>query len=97
MRVRLKVQMSVEAANNAIKDGSLPKLMEATMSTLKPEAAYFLSEDGLRTAELFFDMKDASQLPSLLEPFFMGVNARVDVTPAMNADDLRTGLRALKL
>ena len=93
MRVRLKVQIPVEAGNKAIKDGQLPKIMEATLSTLKPEAAYFFAEDGKRTAELFVDLKDVSQIPAILEPLFMGFNASVDVTPVMNADDLRSGLQ----
>ena len=46
MRVRLKIQMPVDAGNKAIKDGQLQKLMETTLATLKPEAAYFFAEDG---------------------------------------------------
>ena len=93
MRVRLKLQMPVEAGNKAIKDGQLPKLMESMLATLKPEAAYFFVEDGKRTAELFLDLKDVSQIPAIVEPFFMGVNASIDMTPVMNADDLRSGLQ----
>ena len=93
MRVRLKIQMPVDAGNKAIKDGQLQKLMESTIATLKPEAAYVFAEDGKRTAELFLDMKDVSQIPAIVEPFFMGVNASVDITPVMNADDLRSGLQ----
>ena len=93
MRVRLKIQMPVDAGNQAIKNGRLPKLMESTLTTLKPEAAYFFAEDGMRTAEFFLDMKDVSQIPAIVEPFFMGVNASVDITPVMNADDLRSGLQ----
>ncbi len=93
MRVRLKIQMPVDAGNKAIKDGQLQKLMESTIATLKPEAAYVFAEDGKRTAELFLDMKDVSQIPAIVEPFFMGVHASVDITPVMNADDLRSGLQ----
>ena len=93
MRVRLKLQMPVEAGNKAIKDGQLQKLMESMIATLKPEAAYFFVEDGKRTAELFLDLKDVSQIPAVVEPFFMGVNASIDMTPVMNADDLRSGLQ----
>ena len=93
MRVRLKIQMPVESGNKAIRDGQLQKLMETTLGTLKPEAAYFFAEDGKRTAELFLDLKEVSQIPAIVEPFFMGVNASVEVTPVMNADDLRLGLQ----
>ena len=93
MRVRLKIQIPVESGNKAIKDGRLAKLMETTIATLKPEAAYFFAEDGKRTAEMFLDLKDVSQIPAIVEPLFMGVDASVDITPVMNADDWRSGLQ----
>lgn len=93
MRVRLKIQIPVEAGNKSIKDGQLPKIIESALTTLKPEAAYFFAENGKRTVELFLDLKDVSQIPAIVEPLFMGLNASVDFTPVMNADDLRAGLR----
>ena len=93
MRVRLKIQIPVDAGNKAIKDGQLPKIMASTVATLKPEAAYFFAEDGKRTAEFFLDLKDVSQIPVIVEPLFMGFNASVDFTPVMNADDLQAGLQ----
>ncbi|HZU95707.1 MAG TPA: hypothetical protein VFF73_03295 [Planctomycetota bacterium] len=92
MRVMLKVTMPVQAGNRAIVEGRLPKVIEKTMKELKPEAAYFTAEDGERTAFFFFDMKDSSQLPAIAEPFFMELDARVSVVPAMNPEDLKAGL-----
>jgi len=34
-------------------------------SKLKPEAAYFVAEHGLRSAMIFFDTKDASEIPAI--------------------------------
>jgi len=96
MRTLLKVTMDVVAANNGIKDGSLPKLMEATMEKLKPEAAYFTAMDGYRTALIIFDLKDPSEMPAISEPFFMHMNARVEMSPVMNAEDLKKGLSMLQ-
>lgn len=93
MRMMLKVTIPVEAGNTTIKDGSLPKTIQAVTQSLKPEAAYFLAEDGLRTAMFFFDMKDASQIPAIVEPLFMGMNAAVTLTPVMNQADLEKGLK----
>ena len=62
------------------------------MNKLKPEAAYFVAEYGLRSAIMFFDMKDASEIPGIAEPLFAGLNARVQLVPVMNADDLKRGL-----
>jgi hypothetical protein len=41
---------------------------------------------------MFFDMKDASEIPGIVEPLFAGLNARVELLPVMNADDLKKGL-----
>jgi hypothetical protein len=95
MRTMIKITMPVETGNRAIKDGSLPKLMNSMMEKLHPEAAYFYPEGGKRTALMVFDMKDASQIPSLVEPFFVGLDAEISLTPVMNAADLKTGLEAV--
>ena len=59
---------------------------------MKPEASYFFAEDGRRTALFFFNMQDVSQIPPIVEPLFMGMNASVTMLPVMNADDLQKGL-----
>ena len=49
----LKFKIPTDAGNRAIKDGSLPKLFENITQRLKPEAAYFVAQDGLRCAMIF--------------------------------------------
>ena len=92
MRMMLKVVIPVEAGNKANKDGSLARAMQGAAERLKPEAAYFLPDDGKRTALFFFNMQDASQIPGIAEPLFMGLNASLTLSPVMNADDLQKGL-----
>jgi hypothetical protein len=92
MRMMLKVTIPVEAGNKAIKDGTLPKTLQATMEQLKPEAAYFFPENGVRTALYFFNLQDVSQIPVIAEPLFMGMNAALTMIPVMNAEDLQKGL-----
>lgn len=94
MRMMLKITIPTENGNRTVKDGSLPKILESTMKKLKPEAAYFLADKGRRTAMIFFDMRDASDVPSIAEPLFMALNAEVELLPVMNADDLQKGLGA---
>ena len=93
MRMMLKASIPVEGGNNAVKSGELPKVMQHLLETLKPEAAYFTTERGRRTALIFFDLKSPSDIPSIAEPLFQGTNADVQFTPVMNADDLRAGLQ----
>jgi hypothetical protein len=94
MRMMLKILVPTEAGNDAVKDGSLARLFADTIRKLNAEASYFVAQDGLRCALIFFDMKDSAELPAIAEPLFMGVNAEIEVVPAMNADDLKKGLGA---
>jgi hypothetical protein len=94
MRMMLKIIIPTEAGNRTIKDGTLPKVLEGAMNRLKAEAAYFVAEDGLRTAMIFFDMRDSADIPGVVEPLFMGIDAEVELLPVMNADDMRRGLKA---
>ncbi|MFF7279638.1 hypothetical protein [Streptomyces griseorubiginosus] len=95
MRVLLKVSMDTEKANEAISNGTLSKLIEASMEQIKPEAAYFTSENGQRTAFLFFDMQDSAMMPVISEPFFMNLGAKITYTPVMNYEDVQRGLSQL--
>ena len=92
MRVMLRVCVPTEEGNRAIKDGSLAKGIEKALAELKPEAAYFTTERGKRTAYLFIDMSDISDMPFVAERFFFAFNAEVDFVPAMKADELKRGL-----
>lgn len=92
MRMMLKMTIPVEIGNKAIKDGTLAAAIKNTSERLKPEATYYLAGEGSRTALFFFDMQDASQIPAIAEPLFMGLNASLVMMPVMNADDLQKGL-----
>jgi hypothetical protein len=88
MRTLLRVSIPVEAGNAAIKDGSLGKTMEKLLGELKPEAAYFFTDDnGNRSGSIVFDLKDPSQIPAIAEPWFLALNAKVSFRPVMNAQD----------
>ncbi|PWI17034.1 hypothetical protein DI272_24860 [Streptomyces sp. Act143] len=96
MRVLLKASMNTEKANDLIRSGKLPQLMQETLEAIKPEAAYFTLDHGVRTCYLVFDMKDSSQMPPIGEPFFMDMDAQLEMTPVMNAEDLQKGLSQLR-
>src|ERR1700680_2568250 len=88
MRVMLKASMPVETSNETIRQGNLGKLVKSMLEDLKPEAAYFVAEGGKRTCYIFVNIQDASKIPAIAEPFFLAFNAEVEITPAMNAQDL---------
>jgi hypothetical protein len=88
MRFLIKARFDVEAANALARKGSLGTTIQSIVEDLKPEAAYFVADEGKRTAYLVVDMKDASQLPAIAEPWFLALNASIEAMPAMVAEDL---------
>ncbi len=96
MRTMIKVRVPVETGNRTVEDGTLPKTMMEALEKLKPEAAYFCPEHGVRTAFMVFDLKDASDMPVIAEPFFSRLHAEVEFLPVMNAEDLKRGLSKLR-
>ena len=87
--------MPVESGNRAINDGTLGMAMQRAAERWKPEAMYFTTFDGQRTAFMVFNLPDASDIPPFAEPFFRDLNAEVQLAPAMNGDDLQKGLSQL--
>ncbi|HKH76158.1 MAG TPA: hypothetical protein VKA51_04295 [Rubrobacteraceae bacterium] len=95
MRVLLKVHIPATKGSAALRDGSLQRTMEEFVNAVHPEAAYFAPDDGVRSAFFVFDMQDTSDMPPILEPLFTTFDADIELTPVMNADELRAGLQRL--
>ncbi|MGA2402497.1 MAG: DUF3303 family protein [Syntrophobacteraceae bacterium] len=88
MKFLLKVNIPVEAGNAAAKAGRLGETIQSILADLKPEAVYFTDENGQRTAFVFLNMEDASQIPAIAEPWFLAFNAHVEIHPVMTPGDL---------
>jgi len=92
----LTASMPVENGNTAVANGTLGSTIQKILAEMKPEAAYFVAEGGERTAFVFFEMKDSSELTAIAEPWFLAFNAKVSVRPAMNPQDLAAGLPGMQ-
>jgi hypothetical protein len=88
MRFLLKVNIPVDAGNAAAKAGKLGEMIQAILADLKPERVYFTDDKGQRTAFIFLDMEDASQIPAFAEPWFLAFNAQIEYHPVMLPEDL---------
>lgn len=88
MRCMMKVTIPVEAGNAKIKSGTLGKTIQAILSDLKPEAAYFTTVQEQRGGYIFFDLADSSHIPAVAEPWFLAFNASIEFMPVMNGEDL---------
>lgn len=93
MHTLLRVTMTdMISANAAINEGRLEKIIQQVSKTISPESTFFYSENGYRAALMVFDLKDSSLIPQIAEPFFLGLNAKVEFLPAMNVEELSKGL-----
>jgi hypothetical protein len=88
MKFLLKVNIPVDAGNAAAKAGKLAATIQYILADLKPEAVYFTADKGQRTAFIFLEMQDASQIPAIAEPWFLAFNASIEMHPVMVPDDL---------
>lgn len=96
MRVMLRAVMDTERSNEAIKNGRLPEVVQSLYDRLNPEAVYFCASEGSRSCTMVFDMQDSSTLPTIAEPLFQELGAKIEVQPAMNREELQKGLASLQ-
>ena len=96
MRMMLTASIPNEPFNNLVRAGTAGAILQDILAELKPDAAYFVEDHGLRCAVLIIDVVDQSRIPFFAEPFFLKFNATCRFRPAMVAEDLaKAGLDAL--
>ena len=88
MRFLVKASLPIEAGNTAIRNGTIGDTINSILGEQKPEAEYFGIEDGKRTAFIFLNMENGSDLPKILEPWFLAFNAKIEITPVMTGEEL---------
>ncbi|ARP71310.1 hypothetical protein LK07_17685 [Streptomyces pluripotens] len=94
MRVLLTVQMDTDKANKAIKDQKLAAILQSVVEPLNAEAVYFGTKDGMRTGFIVFELQEMTRIPTIAEPLFQELGAKIEFTPVMNFDDVHAGLQA---
>ncbi|MEU3775415.1 hypothetical protein AB0F11_19775 [Streptomyces sp. NPDC032472] len=94
MRVMLRAHLDTMAANEGVRSGALPAALKKLMDTVRPEAAYFGPNAGVRTWWMVFDMQDSAQMPALLDDLYRQFNAEIEITPVMDREGLEQGLKA---
>ncbi|MFN7924424.1 MAG: hypothetical protein U0Q16_30250 [Bryobacteraceae bacterium] len=95
MHWMMRAQLPTGPGNEAVVSGNLAKTIQAFIAAHKPDSAYFLTEDGMRTARFVVAVTDPSQMPAFAEPFFL-LGASVQFYPVMTGEDLARGLAAAK-
>jgi hypothetical protein len=88
MRFMLTVRIPPEEGNAAMKDGRFMPAFQSIVEELQPEAAYLTEIEGARGGYFVVNMDDASQMPAIFEPFFLGLGATVQIHPVFTPDDM---------
>jgi hypothetical protein len=96
MRFLVQVTLPAEQANEAIRNGSFAETIESILTEQKPEAAYFTELDGQRTATIYVNLEDPSEIAKYSEPWWMAFGGSVEWHPVMTPDDLRKAGRYLE-
>jgi hypothetical protein len=95
MRMMATVRIPVATGSRTIKDGTLPQVIQKTLEHLKPECAYFVIENGKRTMRAVFEMRNEGDMVPAFEPAMMQLDAEIELTPCMTAEDLKSGFQAM--
>jgi hypothetical protein len=96
MRMMLKCNIPHEPFNTLVREGRAGQIIGGIMEEMKPEAAYFIEEDGKRCGVFIINLGSPSEVPKFAEPFFLNFNADCHFQVVMSPDDLKNaGLEEL--
>lgn len=96
MRLLVRAKIPVDAGNKMVQDPNFLKNLEQYMNKVKPEAAYFTPIDGDRAMSFILNIDNNYEMPSIVEPLFQEMGAKVEVFPVMNFDDLKKGISQMR-
>ena len=96
MRILMKVNLPVDAGNKAAREGTMGKTIQQILEAQRPEAAYFVAENGQRCGFIVVNIDSPSKIPSLAEPWFLAFNAGIELYPAMTPADLQQASRDIE-
>ncbi|WP_035059172.1 hypothetical protein [Andreprevotia chitinilytica] len=88
MRYLMKLRLSNEMGNKALRDPHFGERLGKLLADIKAEAAYFTTVGGQRGGYIVVNFDDASQMPAIAEPFFLWLGADVEFLPVMVPEDL---------
>ncbi len=96
MKMLLTVEIPHEPFNSHVRSGKAGEIIGNILDAIRPEAAYFTEQDGMRGGVFVVDVQNASDIPSLAEPFFLNFRANCKFRILMSPADLgKAGLEEL--
>lgn len=96
MRFLVRAVIPTEAGNKMVNDPKFIQEIEEYMKKMRVEAAYFTELGGDRTMVFVLDIPNVDKIPSVAEPLFQKIHAKVELHPAMTFEDLKNAFRESK-
>lgn len=96
MRIMVRFSFPVGAGNTGIRTGKVEKVFRQLMEDVKPEAFYLHAAGGDRGGFFVVDMQESSQIADIAERLFFGLDAKIELVPVMNTEDLQKGLAGVQ-
>ena len=93
MRMMMKIVLPTAAYNQAIARGELGPTWKKVFDICRPEAVYYVTEQGHRAVYAFLDVEAVDQVAALTMPLYEAFEAEVSLMPAMVFADLEAGIR----
>ena len=95
MRFLVRAQVPTDGGNKLVKNPKFLQNLEDYMKKVNAEAAYFFEAGGERTFAFIVNMDTADMIPSIAEPLFQDLGAKVEFHPVMVIGDLKKALERL--
>jgi hypothetical protein len=95
VRFLVRAQVPTDAGNKLVKNPKFLQNLEDYMKKVNAEAAYFFEAGGERTFAFIINMDTADMIPSIAEPLFQDLGAKVEFHPVMLIGDLKKALERL--
>jgi len=89
MKMLLRAVFPIEPFNSMVKKGTVGKNIGKILEDLKPEAVYFTTTDGQRTALMVINISKPSDYVRYAEPFFLQFDAECSWDIIINPDELK--------
>ena len=88
MKMLVNVTCPIEPFNSMVRNGTAGEIIGRVIDDIKPEIIYFTEQDGNRGAVMVVEVPNASDIPSIAEPWFLNFEAICEFRIAMTPDDL---------
>ncbi len=88
MKMLVNVLCPVEPFNSMVRNGTAGEIIGRIVKDIKPESIYFTEHEGNRGAVMVVNVANASDVPSIAEPWYLNFEAICEFRIAMSPDDL---------